>query len=139
MSLEVVLEAESDSAHLADEGFLPSVDDLVLHQSSFQLERLAAVGAFERPLLRVHSLVRKQMGRCPESLPTGGTGERFFSAVNGPVLLQDALGGKPFPAGVADEGPDPGVDGLVSFQQTQLTVRLLANRALEGYFLRLMA
>lgn len=72
------------------------------------------------------------MSRCPETLPTGGTGERFFSGVNGLMLLQDALGSKSFPAGVTDERPDSGVDRLVSFQQMHLIVCLLANGALEG-------
>ncbi len=132
VSPEVVLQTKSYPACLADERFFPRVDDVVLHQRSFQLESLPAHGASERPLLRMHSLVRKQMSRCPETLPTGGTGERFFSGVNGLMLLQDALGSKSFPAGVADERPDSGVDRLVTFQQVHLIVRLLANGALEG-------
>lgn len=48
---EIVLETKSDPAHLAEVGFLPRVDDLMLHQRSFQLERLPAVRAPERPLV----------------------------------------------------------------------------------------
>lgn len=132
VSPEVVLQTKSYPAHLTDEGFFPCLDDLVLHQRSFQLERLSAVGAFERPLLRMNSAVGEQMSTRPEALPTGGTGERFFSGVNGLVLPQDALGGEFFPAGVADERPDSGVDGLVAFQQMHLTICLLAHGAPEG-------
>lgn len=51
MSPEVVLETKSYPARLADEGFFPRVDDLMLHQRSFQLECLPAHGALEWPLL----------------------------------------------------------------------------------------
>lgn len=132
VSPEVALDAKPYPAHLADKGFIQRVDDRVLHQRSLQLECLAAVGAPERPLLGVHSLVREQMSRSPETLPTGGTAEGLFSGVNGPVLLQDALGSKSFAAGVADERSDSGVDQLVSFQQTHRTIRLLTDGALEG-------
>lgn len=83
----------------------------------------------------MHPLVRKQMSRCPETLSTGGTRERFLPGVNGLVLLQDALRGKSFSTGVTDKRPDSGVDRLVSFQQMHLTVRLLTNGALKGFFL----
>lgn len=51
VSLQVVFQTKSNSTHLADERFFPRVDDAVLHQSSFELERLAAVRAPERALV----------------------------------------------------------------------------------------
>lgn len=135
VSLQVVLQTKSDPTRLADERFFPRVHDPVLHQSSLQLERLAAVGACERAVVRVHSPVGEQMSRRPETLPTGGTRERFLPGVNGAVLLQYALCGESFPAGVADKRADSGVDSLVSFQQTDLAVCLLTDGALKGFVL----
>lgn len=57
-------------------GFFLRADDLELQQRSLHLGGLSAVGASERPLLWTHSLVREQVSRSPETLPTGDSGER---------------------------------------------------------------
>lgn len=139
MPLQVVPQAESDATCLADKRPFPRVDDPVLHQRPFQLERLAAFGAFERPFVRVHSLVRKQVSGRPETLPTRGAGEMFFTSVNRLVLLKDAFGGEALPAGITDKRPDFSMHDLVSLEQTHLGVRLLTNWALEGFFPRFVA
>lgn len=53
VSLEVVLEPEAEATGLTHEGLLSRVNHSVLQQTHPALEGLVALGAFERPLLRV--------------------------------------------------------------------------------------
>lgn len=109
VSLEVVLEAEAQSAGLTYEGFLTRMDHSVLQQAHLTLEGLVALAALVRPLLRVRPLVDAQVAGSGEALPAGCARVRPSSSVDCLVLTETLLPGEAFPADVAHEGLDLGV------------------------------
>lgn len=118
VSLEVVLEAEAQSAGLTHEGFLPGVDHSMLQQPHLTLEGLVALAALVRPLLRVRPLVDAQVAGGGEALPAGQAGVRPGAGVDGLVLAETLLPGEALPADVAHEGLDLGVRHLVVPERT---------------------
>lgn len=82
MPLQVGFESKADSTQMTDKRLFSSVDYPVLHQRTFELERLATFSAFERPFICMHFLMREQMSGRPEALPTCGAGETSFTGVN---------------------------------------------------------
>lgn len=85
------------------------MDHTVLQQTHLTLKSLVTLAAFERPLLRVRSLVDSQVAGCGETLATGlarvGSGAR----VDGLVLPEVLLPCETLPTDVAHEGLDFGM------------------------------
>lgn len=136
VSLEVVLEAEAQSAGRTHEGFLPGVDHSMLQQPHLTLEGLVALAALVRPLLRVRPLVDAQVAGGGEALPAGGAGVRPGAGVDGLVLAEALLPGEAFPADVAHEGLDLGVRHLVVPERAGGGERAVAGVALQRCFLQ---
>jgi len=136
MSLEVVLEAEAESAGLAHEGLLSGVDHSVLQQPHLTLEGLVALAALVRPLLGVRPLVDAQVAGGGEALSTGGAGVRPGAGVHGLVFAEALLPGEAFPANVAHEGLDLRVRNLVVAQCARRGEGAVADAALQRRFLQ---
>lgn len=110
---QVLLEGETRSAGLAREGFA-SVDCLVCSEGPPHCEGFVTHATFEGLLAVVHSPVTLQGDGVPETLPTLGARVRLLDRVDHLVSPQVALCFEGLPAGGAGEGPEVGVNHLVS-------------------------
>lgn len=86
--LEVVLEAEAESADVADEGLLFGVDDPVLDQAHLTFEGFGTLRTLVRPLVRVRALVDAEVGGGGEAFAAGFTGIGSRSGVDRLVVPQ---------------------------------------------------
>lgn len=136
VSLEVVLEAEAQSAGLTHEGFLSGVNHSVLQQTHLTLEGLVTFAALVRPFLRVRPLVDAQVAGGGEALPAGGAGVWSGTGVDGLVLTEALLPGEALPADVAHEGLDLGMRHLMVSECAGRGEGALAHVALERHFLQ---
>lgn len=134
--LEVVLEAEAQSAGLTHEGFLSGVDHAVLQESHLTLKGLVALAALVWPLLGVRPLVDSQVTGGGEALPAGRAGVRPGTGVDGLVLAEALLSGEAFPTDVAHEGLDLRVRHLVVPERTGGGEGAVADVALQRGFLQ---
>lgn len=83
---------ETLGAHGADERTHPCVDLLVLRHATFQSEGLPAVGAAERPLSQVLTLVTLQGEGFIEGLATLRAREGLVVGVDVPLVLSQVRG-----------------------------------------------
>lgn len=103
MYFEVTQHSEAFTTLPAAVRLQPAVEPLVPQAVVLPGKHLAADFATERPLSRVHTLVRFQPGLLGERFPAFEAPEGFKGLVRGLVLIQLRQAGETFAADRADE------------------------------------